>query len=132
MSSFKVLKWIIVSSAPDTKISRNCLLLSNRKPETVGGDERLAGLELLPGWCLHLRVSGGAGRGRGTCQNYWGHVTQLGNILGTNPDQFYLNTIRRVDQDYCIVMVITRKTLSGKKKKLMDFSIYFFKQMIWI
>ena len=23
------------------------------------------------------------------------------NILGTNPDQFYLNTIRRVDQDYC-------------------------------
>ena len=27
------------SSAQDTKISRNCLLLSNRKPENVGGDE---------------------------------------------------------------------------------------------
>ena len=31
------------------------------------------------------------------------------NILGTNPDQFYLNTIRRVDQDYCNVMIMTWK-----------------------
>ena len=27
-------------------------------------------VELLPGWCLYFRVSGGAGGGRGTCQTH--------------------------------------------------------------
>ena len=105
------------SSAQDTKISRNCLLLSNRKPETVGGDEagwlgRARRVELLPGWCLLGSVR--------WCGDWEGNLSELlrsrhsyPNILGTNPDQFYLNTISRVDQDYCIVMVITRKTQSG-------------------
>ena len=108
----------VPSSAQDTKISRNCLLLSNRKPETVGGDEagltgpdeesgvitRMVSLLYSVRWC---------GVREGNLSELLRSRHSYPNILGTNPDQFYLNTIRRVDQDYCIVMVITRKTQSG-------------------
>ena len=114
ISRFKVLKWIIVVSQAQLriqKISRNCLLLSNRKPETVGGDEsgvitRMVSLLYSVRWC---------GAREGNLSELLRSRHSVPNILGTNPDQFYLNTISRVDQDYCIVMVITRKTQSGNR-----------------